>query len=739
MIENSGKNKNMDSLIDKLGKVNSLDQTSIPIINIFRKKTRKSSSTNKLFYKIIFDISPESILVLDHEGKIIDANQNTFQSLGFTKEEIVLRNINDLEEHSSLTLDYIKQIWNCTEHDEVNYEAILKRKDGPGVHVFIHLRFIKAKKYKYVIAFAKDITLRKDTEKELQKTLSKYKLLFNNTGTRNLFWDKNGNLSDYNDEFGEYYNSYFQYLKETNQKPNETELYKEFKSNIDKCAKYQKKMDIATSFTHKGSTVFAESSYVPVFDENNNFAGIQIISKDVTAQKTLENSLKASEERYKLLSNASKEGIVIHDNGVLYDTNKAFVKIFGYDPKELRNMNAIPLLFPKNSQKIITEKIKTEDTNPYVVEAIRKDQKHIWIELEARNIIYQGKKLRLALLRDITEKKAKDDLILESQRRYKQLTELSQEGILIHKNGIAVDINPAAEKIVEANRDRIIGQKVINLAANEETFTKFKNSMKKNISEPYEADIKTFKGRHKTVRISAYLLSEKNQLRVATIQDITLQKENERKIMNAIIEAEEHERSYFSLELHDGLGPVLSSINMYFDWLSHANDESERELILKNGKQNIDEAINIVEEISNKLTPRTLNAFGVTAATETFISRLHINENIKFNFKSNLEKRLITHLEAALYRIITELINNSLKHANANYIEINLAYNSDEKILLANFIDNGIGFNYKETIKKNKGLGLVNIIERVKTYNGDIKYTTSPNKGVNVEIKFKDI
>lgn len=461
----------------------------------------------------------------------------------------------------------------------------------------------------------------------------------------------------------------------------------------------------------------------------------QLMESLIEKAKT-ENSLKESEGKYHLLSDLNHEGLAIHDKGVLLEANKAFYNIFGYSEKELSGKYAIDILFTEESIKILLIKMKQPSGEPYVVEGIHKSGRHLWVELEGRDFTFRGIPARFVLFRDITEKKKQEDIILESHKRFKRLTELSSEGIIIHKDGIAVDFNPAFERYMGSSREKLVGTNFYSFFNTKKSLDIIQTEMKKDYASPYEVEIRDENNKNITLQITSYFLSKEENLRVALVREITEEKEEEKRIMNAIIEAEEKERSYFSKELHDGLGPVLSSLNMYFEWLSDTDEVKEKELILKNGLENINEAVNIVDEISNRLTPRTLNSFGINAAIETFISRLQIGDTLQFNFSSNLTERLTMHREAAIYRVITELINNSMKHASAKNITIDISYKKTDNYLIILYLDDGVGFNFKKVLKKNEGFGLVNIMERVKTYNGNIKFTTAPGKGLKVEMNF---
>lgn len=222
---------------------------------------------------------------------------------------------------------------------------------------------------------------------------------------------------------------------------------------------------------------------------------------------------------------------------------------------------------------------------------------------------------------------------------------------------------------------------------------------------------------------------------VAVKEDITEKKEIERKIMSAVIEGEERERNRFSRDLHDGIGPLLSSIKLYFQWLSETDDPKKRKFIIENGDKNLNQALDSIREISNNLSPRTLNNLGVIAALKNFIENINRTRKLKIEFSSNTANRFDEKTEIIVYRIITELINNTLKYANAEKSEVKLYYNDEEGLLLLNYSDNGKGFDLAKVKAQPKGIGLTNIGQRVNSLNGKIDIKSSQGKGVKVSIE----
>lgn len=207
---------------------------------------------------------------------------------------------------------------------------------------------------------------------------------------------------------------------------------------------------------------------------------------------------------------------------------------------------------------------------------------------------------------------------------------------------------------------------------------------------------------------------------------------SERRILNTVIRTEEKERQRFSKDLHDGLGPLLSSAKMSVSALSHMDiDNKDSKEIIKNINHVVDEAVRSLKEISANLSPHVLNNFGLSRAVSNFISRLPHND-VKIDFKTNLKaERFDADVEVIFYRIICELINNSLKHSGASRIDIVLILQDSN--LTVHYRDNGCGFNYD--IVSLKGMGFSNIQSRISTIKGVARITGMPGEGMEAVIK----
>ena len=205
----------------------------------------------------------------------------------------------------------------------------------------------------------------------------------------------------------------------------------------------------------------------------------------------------------------------------------------------------------------------------------------------------------------------------------------------------------------------------------------------------------------------------------------------ENRFMTALLRTEERSRASFSRELHDGLGPLLSSSKMSLSALNRANlSDSERE-ILQNTSAVIDEAIRSLREISNNLSPHILNDFGLVRGIKHFVDRLGTVRDTNIVFRTTLkEERFDSNVEVILYRVTCELINNSLKHAQATEIAISLE--QKQGMLVLEYSDNGRGFTYSEV--DSRGMGLSNIRSRISSLNGKFDIVSSEGCGMRAKI-----
>ena len=205
---------------------------------------------------------------------------------------------------------------------------------------------------------------------------------------------------------------------------------------------------------------------------------------------------------------------------------------------------------------------------------------------------------------------------------------------------------------------------------------------------------------------------------------------SERRILNTVLRTEEKERQRFSKDLHDGLGPLLSSAKMSVSALNSADMSEQNKEIIRNVNYVVDEAIRSLREISANLSPHVLNDFGLSRAISNFINKLPRGE-MRIVFETNLKnERFDTDIEVILYRVVCELINNSLKHSGAARVDLSLHYQQGQ--IRIRYKDNGCGFDPDKVGQK--GMGISNIFSRISSLKGEVSIDSSPGAGMRAVV-----
>lgn len=211
--------------------------------------------------------------------------------------------------------------------------------------------------------------------------------------------------------------------------------------------------------------------------------------------------------------------------------------------------------------------------------------------------------------------------------------------------------------------------------------------------------------------------------------------EEQEKSIDAVIHAQEEERKRISKELHDGIGQQLSGLKMAFQKLGTSLHKAipEKGEEIDTMAQVLSEAADEVRSISHQMMPRALLEFGLIEAIQDLTHKAFKPLEIEFDFEHfNLQNRYSERIEVSVYRIIQELINNIIKHADANKVNIQLFENNNKLILIVE--DNGKGFSDDRAAD---GHGLLNIKSRLNTVNGEVNFEPSPASGSIATIRIQ--
>jgi signal transduction histidine kinase len=211
-----------------------------------------------------------------------------------------------------------------------------------------------------------------------------------------------------------------------------------------------------------------------------------------------------------------------------------------------------------------------------------------------------------------------------------------------------------------------------------------------------------------------------------------LEIEYQNKMMQATLESQESERRKLASDLHDSIGGMLSTIRMGVSTLGRSLPDPRS---VEQTKQMLDDTISSVRQISRDLMPSTLEKFGLEQALKELCERTQAASLLTINFYENTTAFTIDkNKELMLFRIVQELLNNAIKHAQATEVKVYLTVNDELSLTVE---DDGVGFNIdeqKSDKRTGKGLGLYSIENRASLLGAKLEFDKERLKGSKITI-----
>ena len=229
-----------------------------------------------------------------------------------------------------------------------------------------------------------------------------------------------------------------------------------------------------------------------------------------------------------------------------------------------------------------------------------------------------------------------------------------------------------------------------------------------------------------------YFFRQKQKIKNKEI--ITLHQQQEITKLQALMDGEEKERIRLAQDLHDGINGDLSYIKYHLSSIDYHSLSIENKTLFDKAIDMIDFSCDQVRNISHNLSPTTINDFGLITSLKNYCAKLEVFHPIKINFQHfGNEIILSKNIETVIYRIVQELVNNIIKHAEAT--EAMVQINSHSNSIFITVEDNGKGF---KNTSKNSGIGLKNIASRIAFLNATLEEEHNPSGTtftINIDLK----
>lgn len=468
------------------------------------------------------------------------------------------------------------------------------------------------------------------------------------------------------------------------------------------------------------------------------------VIRDISERKKSQELIIQSEERFRSIIQYLTDIIWIIDSNVCitYESPSSW-QVLGYPPGYLIGKKGFEIIHPDDMPVVLKElkEVLANQNDHSPTEFRVKHANGNWISLEViANNMLDHKAIKGIIItgRDVTERNRVERALIISESKFRNIFNNSSDAIVIlNKHYFFLEVNEVfltltGYTLMETRKMKLTD--IVTDAYLPNLVEKLARIFQKEHQPALECEIMGNSKLAFPVEINSKFIDFEGEIAlIAVIRNITERRHMENKILDTIISTEEREREKFARNLHDELGPLLSSIKMYVNSLSSTTEKSKHDFITAQLKKILTEVIQSTKELSNDLSPHVLSNYGLLAAIEWFVQQLE--PYISITLESNLrESRYPSNMELSMYRIIKELINNTLKHAQANTITIKLHLILMSVHLI--YTDNGTGFreNLPDNIES-MGMGMSNIISRARLINATCKFFNNAPYGMSFEME----
>lgn len=480
---------------------------------------------------------------------------------------------------------------------------------------------------------------------------------------------------------------------------------------------------------------------VPIPSSTNEIYRIAYFARDITAEQ----NIREEQEFNSVLFNSIQNLIIVLDNkGRIIKFNNTCELISGYSSNEIIGNYYWDILFPDNykpqAKNIFVKLLENEnpgDNQSTWLTKTNGTRQVLWNYSSIKNTSGEAQFIIISGI-DLTERLNMENALRESEEKFRNIFNNSLDGIAItNLDRYFIEANPMSMKKLGYSFEEIKHVKSTDLIPE-----KYHPELQKRLFlmlqgkelDFFETEVITKNKNILPVELNGKLIEYEGQPAILTlIRDITERKQLENQLFEIVIETEEKERRALASDLHDEIGPLLASLRMYASTLARKLAKTEYNDVLEVVQRLIKEAVERTREISNHLSPHLLETYGLEAAIKSEINNTSLI--LPVHFSSNLSStRFERKVEIVIYRLVKELMNNTRKYANASKSELTLILNGQLFQLL--YSDNGIGFDFNNEINvSGKGMGLQNIIHRVKSINGSYTVKTSPGEGFTFKLQ----
>ncbi|MDD5502462.1 MAG: PAS domain S-box protein [Candidatus Thermoplasmatota archaeon] len=549
------------------------------------EKSQCSVRESEQKFRELFENANDTIIYIDENGNIAEANENTEKLSGYRREELIGRSVFDTGFFKPEDLAMIAETFRngiekgvaiSSDGRGINItELEIKHKNGDAVFVEASTAIVKRNgEVKGLLSIVRDISERKRMENAIVKSKKYAENLIETANAMIVGLDANAKITIFNKAAEEI--TGYPHESVMGKSWFETVVPKErFPHVLEEFKRLTKHGEIPKVFENPIITKSGEERIISwqnsQIHENGNAVGIISFGIDVTDQRKAEQALHESEEKYRLIAENSFDGMfTVGLDGALSYVSPSAERIYGYTREEIVGMDTLEwmeLVGVPDAAKLFAEKVSKLSKGGTVINlsfpSKKKDGTPLFTEINAAPIIMNGEFKGIhATVRDITERKNAEEALRESEEKFRSLAEESPNMIFINAKGRVVYANRRCEEIIGYTREEFYsdGFDFLSITASEcrsAVAEKFKAHLDGKEVPPYEYTLITKSGKRLSVILSSRLINYGGGTAIlGIVTDIT-----ERKIAEETIMASEEKYRTLTERMSDILWTMDPNMN----------------------------------------------------------------------------------------------------------------------------------------------------------------------------------
>ncbi len=421
------------------------------------ERTRAYQKSEEKYHSLIEHAS-DAIYVVDFKGNFIDVNASMCKMTGYTHDELLQLNVENIIDPEELKVDPVKHGPRKPEEYVVRERRLL-RKDGS---VFIAEINVKMFQDERILVIARDVTSRKKMEAELRDAELKFRTIADKSMV-GVYIFQQGKFVYVNPRFAEVFG--YEPNDLIGIYPLEIIIHQSYRATVKENVRKRMEEEVGSiHYEARGLKKNGSANWVEFYGNRVLIAGEPTIigtMLDITERKEAEDELRSSELKYKLLfeSNPSPLWMIAKDDLTIIAANDAASDLYGYTKDELLN-NSVKIFRPQEDLDKQLESYQRDlhsSTDMGVIRHLKKDGTIMFVQIFAHDIVFDGRPVRLSLTNDVTEKLKAEELLQKSEANLQAILKTTDTAYALFDKDLKVlEFNQKAIQFVKEQYDHVV-------------------------------------------------------------------------------------------------------------------------------------------------------------------------------------------------------------------------------------------------------------------------------------------